>query len=294
MTDGLRRGVAASFALLLLAAGATTAARGQGSAPPPDAQPAAPAAAQEAAANAVDPIGTRWINTSSPHTTPEHNLELIFTHRFLEAVQDGSGHDLWGLDSAAAVGIGLTYGLHERLDVSIFRATTQEDFEFALKGEVLRQDARMPLTASLRVGLDYPNAKAIEDRSRPFAQLLLGRRMAPGWNVMVAPSWVRDTATLRNAWNVPLGLTVPLPHEAMLAVEVVPRNHDADRDRQTAWAVAFVKDVGRHITGGHLFKITLGNASATTVDQILGSDPPQTFRRGDVRIGFNLVRDFQL
>ncbi len=250
----------------------------------------------------VDPIGTRWVSVSSPWTTPRHNLELIFTHRFLESVQDGSGHDLWGLDSAAAVGLGLTWGVSDRIDLSLLRATAQEDFELAAKAMLLRQSAHVPLTASVRLGVDRPAAQGIADATRPFAQLLLARRFASGWNLMLAPSWIRDTATLRNAWNVPLGFTAPLPRGAMLAFEVVPRNRDAvrdagrnlGRDPALAWSVAFVKDFGRHITGGHLFKVVIGNSPATTVDQLLGSDPPQSFRRGDVRIGFNLVRDFQL
>lgn len=252
----------------------------------------------------TDLIGTRWIAIASPYTTPRHNFELIFTHRFQEAVQDGSSHDLWGLDSGAAVGFGLAWGLTDRLEVSLYRVNLQEDFELALKAMLLRQDDRVPLSAALRIGLDRPRAPDIADRNRPFAQLVLGRHFAPGWNLMVAPSWIRDTATLRNAWNVPFGITAPLPHDALLALEIVPKNRDADSaaarfegagaHRELAWSVALVKDFGRHITGGHLFKITVGNSPATTLDQMLGSDPARHFRLRDVRIGFNLVRDFQL
>ena len=54
-----------------------------------------------------------------------------------------------------------------------------------------------------------------------------------------------------------------------------------------AWHAALSKDIG-----GHLFEIVLGNSRAVTVDQYLGGDSPAGFRAGDVRLGFNLIREF--
>ena len=44
--------------------------------------------------------------------------------------------------------------------------------------------------------------------------------------------------------------------------------------------------------GGHIFEIMAGNSRATTVDQYLGGDSAAGFEAGDVRLGFNLIRDF--
>ena len=114
----------------------------------------------------------------------------------------------------------------------------------------------------------------------------MARRLRPGLDLLLAPSWVRDTPRLRNAWNVPAGLAVALPGGSLLEIEVVPK----DRDLQgsvTAWHAALAKQLG-----GHLFQLVLGNSRATTVDQMLGGDFAGGFRARDVRLGFNLIRDF--
>src|SRR3954462_487225 len=66
-----------------------------------------------------DPLGTRLVNGATPYPVGAHKLEVLFTHRFQEAVQRGDSHDLWGLDSGSDVGIGLAFGLTRNLDLSL-------------------------------------------------------------------------------------------------------------------------------------------------------------------------------
>jgi hypothetical protein len=77
-----------------------------------------------------------------------------------------------------------------------------------------------------------------------------------------------------------------LPHGSLLEIEVIPKNRDLDGSL-TAWHLALSKQVG-----GHIFQFVLGNSRATTVDQYLGGDFAGGFRTRDVRLGFNLIRDF--
>src|SRR5262249_40944383 len=136
-------------------------------------------------------------------------------------------------------------------------------------------------------GVDHLRRPGVEDPTRPFAQLLLSRRIAPGVNLLLSPSWVRDTPRLRNAFNVPIGLTFPLPDEAnLIGMENIPATTDP-YDSKDAWHVALSKKVG-----GHLFEVVLGDSRASTVDQMLGGDFAGGFRTRDVRLGFNIVRDF--
>ena len=240
-----------------------------------------PAAAQES-----NPLGTRLINGAAPAPVPARRLEVLFTHRFQQPVNDGTSHDLWGLDSGADTGIGLAYGLTSRLDLSLYRVSFQEDYELAGKFLVLKQAAGVPLTLSVRAGADLLRRPGVPDSDRPFVQLLLARELRPGWILLASPSWVADTPSLENAFNVPLGLTIPLPRDQYLELEYVPANRDLDGSR-AAWHVALSKAVG-----GHLFEIVLGNSRATTVDQILGGDSAAGFEEEDVRLGFNIVRMF--
>ena len=233
-----------------------------------------------------DPLGLVLINAPTPYTLGARKLEVFFSHRFREPVNEGDSHDLWGLDSGADTGIGFVWGAASHFDLSVYRASLQETYELAGKYLIFEQAPRVPVTVALRAGADLVRQPNVEDSSRPFAQLLLARRIVPGVNLLVSPSWVRDTPRLRNAFNVPIGLTFPLPGKRLIEVEYIPENRDLD-DSQAAWHVAFSKAIG-----GHIFEITVGNSRATTVDQMLGGDSVSGFKQGDVRLGFNLIRDF--
>jgi hypothetical protein len=246
-------------------------------------------AAQDQAAR--DPVGTRLIDIATPFTSGTRWLELLVTHRFIQPFnQGGTGHNLWGLDSGADVGIGFTYGVLQHLDVSVYRSEFQEDYELAAKYQFLQQGPGMPLSLAVRAGADMLGRVDIEDPHRPFAQLLLGRRLAPGWNIFVSPSWVQYTPLLRNAWNTPVGITAPLPGHWLLEAEGIAANRalrDTPGASAFAWHVAFTKPIGWHV-----FQILVGNSRATTVDQILGGDFAGGFTTHDLRLGFNLIRYF--
>ena len=235
-----------------------------------------------------DVPSSRLINLETAAPLARHTLELTFTHRFQEAFQDGSGHDLWGLDSGADVGIGFAYGLTDNLEAALYPSSVDETYEASAKFALFRQAAEVPISLALRAGVDSVGRQKVEDRTRPFLQILVAHQFAPGWNLLVAPSWVRDTPRLRNATNVPVGITCPFLGHSLLAFEFVPRNHDLHQSVD-AWSVAWNKSVGQHV-----FELSLGNSRATTVDQILGGDFTGGFKSGDVRLGFNLVRKFAL
>jgi hypothetical protein len=239
-----------------------------------------------------DPVGTRLIDIATPFTSGERWLELLVTHRFNQPFNQGAtAHNLFGLDSGADVGIGFTYGLLQHLDVSVYRSAFQEDFELAAKYQLFQQAPGMPLSVGVRAGSDLLGRLNVEDPHRPFAQLLLGRRLAPGWNVFVSPTWVRFTPLLTNAWNAPVGITAPLPGHWLLEAEGIAANRalrDVPGASQFAWHVAFAKPIG-----WHLFQIIIGNSRATTLDQIVGGDFAGGFAERDLRLGFNLLRYFK-
>jgi Membrane bound beta barrel domain (DUF5777) len=282
------------------------AASPAGTPPPAETSPPASAAAPAGAVPADEPyvvpahrpdagelVGSRLIDVATPFTIGRRRLELLFTHRFDQPVNQGANaHNLWGLDSGADVGIGFTYGVLRRLDLSVYRSQFQEDYELAGKLQVLDQSPRVPLSAAVRAGANLLGRIGVADPHRPFAQLLLGRDLAPGWNLFLSPSWVRATPLLHNAWNVPVGLTLPLPGKWLLDGEVIPANHalrDMPGASRLAWHAAFAKQIG-----GHRFQIVLGNSRATTLDQIVGGDFAGGFTTHDLRLGFNLLRYFSL
>ncbi len=246
-------------------------------------------------ARAQDPVlsqreektGARMVEVATPFTQGRGNFELMFGFRMAETVQDGDAHDLWGIDSGADVGIGVAYGAGSRWDLELFRSSFQETFELAVKAQLWDQSSGDGVSIALRAGADLVRAEAVADRDRPFAQILLARRLGRGVTFLVAPSYVGDTPGLRNAFNVPVGLTLPFLGGGLIKLEVVPENRDLDAS-QMGWRVALSK-----ATAAHLLELTFGNSRATTVDQILGGDFAGGFDRDDVRIGVNVVRYFQ-
>jgi hypothetical protein len=232
-----------------------------------------------------DPLGSRLINVATPYPVRSRTLEILFTHRFQQRSNDATSHDLWGLDGGADTGIGLAVGVAPGLELELYRSSFLETFEVSGKFLFLEQAAKVPVTVALRAGVDRLERPGTADPDRPFAQLLLARRLAPGVNLLLAPSWVSDTPRLKDAVNVPVGLTFGLG-KTLIELEYIPENRDLDGSRQ-AWHVAFSRAVG-----GHLFEVVVGNSRSTTVDEMLGGDAASGFDEEDVRIGFNIVRDF--
>src|SRR6266545_155945 len=240
---------------------------------------------QEAERPEPNPLGTRLIDTPTPFTIGSRRVELLFSHRFQQTVQDGDSHNLWGMDGGADVGIGLGLGVTRHLDLAVLRSSFQENFELSAKYLVAEQSPRVPLSLGLRVGADLLRREGIEDADRPFIQLLLARELVPGVSLVLSPAWVRDTPRLRDAFNVPVGITFPI-HDSLIEIEWIPANRDLD-ESEDAWHVAISKQIG-----GHIFEVLAGNSRGTTVDQYLGGDSAAGFKAGDVRLGFNLIRDF--
>jgi hypothetical protein len=235
-----------------------------------------------------DSLGTRLINVPTPYTVGAKTLEVIFTHRFHQAInQGGSFSNLWGMDSGADTGLGAAWGFTRNSEVSLYRSSFQENFELAGKFMVLEQAARVPLSLAVRAGVDRLEREGVEDPTRPFVQVLLSRRLRPGMNFLLSPSYVRDTPRLRDAFNVPVGFTFGLPGGGLVELEYIPENHDLEEESRQAWHAAFSKAVG-----GHIFELVFGNSRATTVDQYVGGDSAAGFETGDIRLGFNIIRYF--
>ena len=254
------------------------------------------AAVAAAPARAADPVlsereertGARMVEVATPFTQGRGNLETTFGFRIAQSVQDGDEHNLWGIDSAADVVFALAYGVTSRFDLELLRSSFDETYELAAKWQLLDASRGAPFSLAVRLGGDWIGAQGVDGRQRPFAQLLLARRLGRGVLLTAAPSYVDETPRLRHAGNVPLGLTLPFVRGSLLKLEVVPENRDLD-DSKLGWRLGVSK-----ASADNIFEMTIGNSRATTVDQILGGDFAGGFETGDVRLGFNVVRYWRL
>ena len=228
----------------------------------------------------------RLVNYPSHLVLPPSTMEVIFTHRFSQTISDAGAGNLYGLDSAADIGLGFGVGFGDNLDARIYRSSFQKQYELSGKWTALRQGSTMPLGLAVRVGTDYRAASGIRDRWAYFGQVVLARRAAPWVDLFLVPTYVTDTPTLTNVFNVGIAASFHLPGVWDIVAEATPANRDVP-DSTVAWSVG----LNIRITG-HEFLIYVGNSRATVTDMIAGSDIPGGFKASDVRLGFNLIRRF--
>src|SRR5512135_504773 len=113
------------------------------------------------------PLGDVLLSLPTSHMPSAGTWEVRFSHRFNQSIDQGSFsdrvHALWGLDSNADVGIGLSYVPRRDLQLSFLRSNAMDDIEFGAKYQLFQQAPAIPFTAALRVGADWRTEKNLTD-----------------------------------------------------------------------------------------------------------------------------------
>jgi hypothetical protein len=258
--------------------------------PPKDAKPAA--AKAEAPAEDAEEIGAwvgnRFLQTASPFVNDKGIFEAVFNHRFYSSIVDSGGSRLFGLDNGAAVFLSMDCAILKNLSVQIGRATLDGDYELSAKATVLRPTASLPIAVGVRGGVNWLTANYFQRQSSGFAQVLVAGSLANDRVVLAAaPSYARRSPYRDEVINVPLVAAVKITHSVYAMAEYVPKY---GRDEWKAqWSVGVFKDIYHH-----RFGLWIGNSGATTVDQMLASDYNGGVTDSNIRIGFNLMRQFDL
>jgi hypothetical protein len=249
----------------------------------------APAAAQDPPGFPTT-VGNRFSQTSTPLVNEKGTFEAVFTHRFNQNVKDAGGGSLFGLDSGAAIGIGMEYVPVRNLAVQIYRVNNYADYEFALKATLLRPTGKLPLGIGLRGGLDWRTASYAPKETSWFAQAILSYTIANRVTLAAAPSYAQDTQFQQDVWNVPLIAQVKITKTIALIGEYVPKKDPPNvTDSVAQWSVALEKQVFNH-----KFALWIGNSQATTVDQYVGGDYNGGVTDRNIKLGFNLSRAWDL
>ena len=250
------------------------------------------------------PLGDTLFNLPTSHIPAEGTWELKFTHRFNQSIDQGNFsdriHSLFGLDSNADVGIGAAFVPRRDLEFSFYRSNTLDDIEAAGKYIVIQQAAAIPISAALRLGVDWRTEKNLNDRTSEFAQLILSRQFGRHAEVFVIPTIVTNagrvvsgsssSALFRHAENVLLGAAVMIRPALSVVAELYPQNHDLPHDLRgdIGWSLGLKRAIG-----GHYFEILLTDFNATHVDQYTTATyQGGKLNRSDLHIGFNIERRF--
>ncbi len=247
-----------------------------------------PLAAQDAPAPFDPGYGDRFLQTASPLANDKGLLQAIFTHRFNQPVNEAGGNNLGGLDSGANIGIGLSYVPVDRLEVEAYRASVGGDYELAARYTFLKPTAQLPLALGLRGGMDWLTKFDIEDKVGGFAQGLVAYTFGGRVTLAAAPTYVSNTPMFKDVFNVPLMVQLKLGKGLFATGEYVFRNKDLDGS-VGQWSFALEKGLWHH-----RFSVWIGNSAASTVDQIMGGDYGGGVTESNIRLGFNIIRQFEI
>lgn len=250
------------------------------------------------------PLGDILLNLPTAHISGPGVWEVKFTHRFNQSIDQGSFsdrvHSLFGLDSNADVGFGLSYVLRPRLLLSAYRSNAMDDIELSAKYIVLQQAEAMPFSAAMRVGGDWRTEAALVDRTSVFAQAIVSHEFGRRAEVFIVPTYATKAgrvvngnssqALFKTAFNAPIGAAYVIRNGLSVVGELYLKNRDLPSDVHAdfGWAVGLKRAIG-----GHHFEIMLTNSNATHVDQYITSTyMGSPLQRGDLHIGFNIERRF--
>jgi hypothetical protein len=253
--------------------------------------------------------GTRLGNGHTIETKNAGSLEFIFGHRF--GAINGGAYEMFGLDQAY-VRLGLDYGITDRLSVSIGRNSTDKTMDGYLKYKLLRQSKgvrNFPVSVTALGGAAYKfSPKRNSDISPDFenidrlsytGQLLIARKFSSAFSFQLMPTIVHknvvETYEENNQFALGFGGRIKLTKSLALTGEYYhnfsqPDNSTLLDDQKQYNAMSLGIDIE---TGGHVFQLLLTNAIGLT-ERAFITETRDDFFGGDIHLGFNVTRTFQL
>ncbi len=247
--------------------------------------------------------GTRLVNGHTIETKAKGTLEFIFAHRFGQ-INDGL-YEMFGLDDAY-VRLGLDYGISDKVSVSIGRNSVDKTMDGYVKAKLARQSkgARtFPVSITALGGLAYKTSPKKEnvvdgfenvDRLAYVAQALIARKFTTRFSMQLMPTFVHKNAvdqTIEKNDQIALGIggRIKLTKSVALTSEYYYRLDVPDSNPYHN-AIGFGIDIE---TGGHVFQLIVTNTRGLT-ERSFVTETEGDFGAGDIHLGFNVTRTFQL
>lgn len=243
--------------------------------------------------------GTRLVNGHTVETKGKGTLEFIFAHRF--GTVNGGLYEMFGLDQAY-VRLGLDYGITDNLSVSIGRNSADKIMDGYAKYKLARQSKGsrvFPFTITALGGTAYSikpksdDTKGI-DKLAYVGQLLIARKFTPKFSMQLMPTFIHKNAVDQTKQNndlvaIGVGGRIKVTRSIALTSEYYYRVNPLGTDPYHN-TIGFGIDIE---TGGHVFQLVLTNTRGLT-ERTFISETEGDFGAGDIHLGFNVTRTFQL
>jgi hypothetical protein len=251
-----------------------------------------------------------WATFKSTHVVIGQSIENPAKGTMLMNIQHHFGpvnsgfYDFFGFDQATTR-IGFSYGLTDWLAIGIGRTTQNKTWDGNLKVKLLRQSTgvrNMPVSVSYYGFMGIISLKnPVDNRYSYFSsrlsyvnQLLIARKFSSSFSLQLIPGYVHynlvettkddnDIFTLGTAGRIKLSKRMSFNFEYHYILS-----------KQTANDYYNSLSLGIDIeTGGHVFQLFVTNSAGITEQYFL----PYTtgdWLKGDIHIGFNIVRTFTI
>jgi hypothetical protein len=245
--------------------------------------------------------GTRLVNGHSVETKNEGTLEFIFAHRFGEI--NGGLYEMFGLDQAF-VRLGLDYGITDNISVSVGRNSYDKTMDGYVKAKLVRQKSgasTFPVTITGLAGVAYrifpeDNPEGFEtiDRVAYVSQLLIARKFSTKLSLQLSPTLIHKNAADPSAerndqFALGAGGRFKVTKSVALTTEYYYRVNPVEGSRYRN-VLGFGIDIE---TGGHVFQLVMTNTRGLT-ERAFIAETEGDFADGDINLGFNVTRTFQL
>lgn len=257
--------------------------------------------------------GTRCVNNHTVMQVGKKVLAYRISHRF-GTLQKDQLYNFLGLDGPASISFMFDYGIRDNLMIGVGRDQLNKVYNGYVKYNILdQQDGGMPVTVAV-----YGKANIISardegavingfDRYKNFAhrmsyvtQILIARKFGQRLALQVAPTYIHhnlveasadknDIFAIAAMGQVKLRKRLGLSFEYSYAFGnyAVPRTTDPKGLFNSA-------SIGLDIvTGGHVFQLMLVNSVPINEAWSIPFTR-QNILKGDIRLGFNISRNFWL
>lgn len=230
----------------------------------------------------------------------KNSLEVVINHRM--GLIDGGTNDLLGIYGQANIRIGLSYTLHERLQIGFGTEKEEKYQDFNWKVGLLKQTRsnRIPVNVSYYGNFVIDASKkdnfdVDQHRYSYFNQLIISRRFSPNFSMQLAPSMSHFNAVPANMNNdlfsIALGARMKVSAQTAISLDysqpftsfgVDGNGNDLNPEPGLSVGVEFV-------TSSHAFQIYFSNLKGI-VPQHNYFYNQNNFFDGDILVGFTITR----
>jgi len=248
-------------------------------------------------------IDATTINLPTTLSLKTHGSYFRVTHRFARDLGRGSfsdlAQDLFGLDSAAIIGLEYRFGVTDRLQAGVHRSNFDKTIATFARWDAVAQSESSPIAVSATGSFEGGNN--LRQDYQPGVAVTVSRTQGTRLAVYATPTYIHhahtDTLlalheghslpgqtvdTRRDTFYIGFGSRLRLLETVFIVLEGSPRVAGYDADQPPAWNVGVEK-----LTHGHVLQLNIGNNFDTTPGQLARGGVPEA-----VFLGFNISRKF--